>query len=349
MRPAATCTPSCTPPRTSRAASKRHHPPPSFDHATAETVPATITGVLTGDSSVPGSGLPDDVYLDQTADGFAYDACAPLASPSCVTDSRIPHIQFSARHLPGGNPGDSLDGGVHNIDALINGAPTHFFLAKGVTSQGVDNATGGFDYLFVHLWDHDTGDPVMLSIYHNFVLVDARNSRLDVQARVEHLSQALLSRPFGITQLETGFSTAPTGVDFQYSYGTDIAPTDRPTDGSCDAPKPLADCTDPAFLSTTLKPAAGDTTVPATAKLQLLTGNGLHVVWTASKTSTLYINKLQTQKFSIASGSDVRPGMTINLPANAEICIAKETFCNPQHYLPSLYMPYQLVALHDRR
>ena len=136
----------------------------TFDTAgDAVTEPARIVGFV--------EDLPATLSLKQQGGKTIYDA-----------SSTVPKVTLDARNLPGGSPGGSLDGGLHNAVGTLTGVPKTFTI-KADSTAGVD-AGGAFERADLEAWDHGPQNAPFSEDGRNKVSLGTRDGRLHVQARV---------------------------------------------------------------------------------------------------------------------------------------------------------------------
>jgi hypothetical protein len=181
----------------------------------AVTQPARIVGFV--------EDLPASLTLNQHGSTTIYDA-----------SSIVPRMTIDARNLPGGAPGGTLDGGLHNAVGTLTGVPRHFEISAG-TDAGIQVTNGAFTRIDLEAWDHGPQNAPFAEDGRNKVGLDRRDGRLHLQARVFALSKLLLATA-GTTKVETAFGSAPAPLDIAVDGGTggepldlDVAVTDLPT------------------------------------------------------------------------------------------------------------------------
>jgi hypothetical protein len=197
---------------------------------------ALSTGPLPG-----GGGLQDldlDVTFDTAGDavaepahivGFVQDLPPTLelqqhgSKTTYSAFSKVPKVTLDARNLPGGSPGQSLDGGLHNAVATLTDVPTKFTI-RADTLTGLE-AAGAFTRADLEAWDHGPRAPELPEDDRNKLAMNTRDGRLHVQARVFALSRVLLGTA-STTSVETAFGATPQPLDIAIDGGTGAEPLD---------------------------------------------------------------------------------------------------------------------------
>jgi len=237
--------------------------------------PAHLVGSVTD--------LPSTLTLAQHGSKITYDA-----------SSIVPKVTLDARNLPGGAPGASLDGGLHNAVGTLTDVPLHF----EITSAGATGLTanGPFTRADLEAWDHGPRNAAFGEDGRNKLSLDTRDGRLHVQARVFALSKVLLSTLVS-TKVETAFGQTPQPVDVAVDGGTAAEPLDLDV-GVEDLP-----------LSSTFE---FDQTL------------GMKVGWEAATAGTDVTLKV--------SSKDVGADLSIpNLPSSVDVCFGGGLVgCNPK-------------------
>lgn len=231
----------------------------------AVTSPARIVGFV--------QDMPATLSLKQQGGKTIYDA-----------SSVVPKVTLDARDLPGGSPGGSLDGGLHNAVGTLTGVPTHFEISAG-TDAGVV-ASGAFARADLEAWDHGPRNAAFAEDDRNKVALSTRDGRLHVQARVFALSKVLLGTSL-TTKVETAFGATPAPLDIAVDGGTGGEPLD-------------------------LDVEVNDLPTSSTFTLgQLL---GMKIGWTAASSGTDVTLKL--------SAKDVGADLTLtDLPSFVDVCV----------------------------
>lgn len=191
---------------------------------------------------LPGGGGLQDLDLDVTFDtagdavaaparivGFVQDLPATLSlkqqGSKTIYDasSTVPKVTLDARDLPGGDPGDPLDGGLHNAVGTLIGVPKQFTI-RADSLTGVE-ASGPFTRADLEAWDHGPQNAAFGEDDRNKLTMSTRDGRLHVQARVFALSRVLLGTSIS-TSVDTAFGSAPKPLDIAIDGGTSAEPMD---------------------------------------------------------------------------------------------------------------------------
>ena len=241
----------------------------------AVTSPAHIVGFV--------QDMPATLSLKQQGGKTIYDA-----------GSVVPKVTLDARNLPGGSPGGSLDGGLHNAVGTLTGVPTHFEISAG-SDAGV-TANGAFTRADLEAWDHGPQNAAFPEDNRNKVSLNTRDGRLHVQARVFALSKVLLGTSL-TTKVETAFGSAPAPLDIAVDGGTAGEPLDLDV---------------------------GVTDLPTSSTFTLSQLLGMKIGWTAASPGTDVTLKL--------SAKDVGADLTLtDLPSFVDVCVGGGlTGCSPK-------------------
>lgn len=188
-----------------------------------------------------GGGLQDvdlDVTFDTTGDavtapahivGFVQDMPATLSLKQQGSKTiykaatTVPKVTLDARNLPGGSPGGSLDGGLHNAVGTLSDVPSQFEI-RADSLTGVE-ANGPFARAALEAWDHGPQNAAFPEDDRNKLTMHTRDGRLHVQARVFALSRVLLGTSI-TTSVDTAFGSAPKPLDIAIDGGTAGEPMD---------------------------------------------------------------------------------------------------------------------------
>jgi hypothetical protein len=234
----------------------------------------------------PGDAVADPTHLV----GFVQDLPTTLelaqhgATTTYSASSTVPKVTLDARNLPGGSSGGSLDGDLHNAVATLTGVPKHFEIRSGLTT-GVE-ADGPFARADLEAWDHGPQNAAFPEDGRNKLVLDTRDERLHVQARVFALSKVLLTSLLG-TKVETAFGSTPAPLDIAVDGGTGADPLDLDV---------------------------GVTDLPLSSTFEFSDLLGMNITWTAASAGTDVALKV--------AAKDVGADLSIpDLPANVDVCV----------------------------